>query len=194
VGQNLFIQILTIRLENQHIGITAIPLELLGVLRGWNDQKASESVGSVRRFMADANEIVTVELSREQILHEIDLLGKLLESRNVQRILVEYGWGSNLDPSSLWQPHDLPIQELPNFVATAERTGIYKAGSADLIVRDAKNEFTLLLCHESDIHLTTANADLRDTITRNWLERGIAVRRKGESGEWTTIQPTETYT
>src|SRR6476469_8045972 len=126
----------------------------------------------------DPNEVVTVELSRELILREIDRLCEILKERNVTTVLVEYGWGSNLDTSSLWQPQALQIDELPDFITAAEKTGIYRAGSADLAVRDAENEFTLLFCHESDIHLTTDNAGLRDSVMQGWLDRGIAVRRR----------------
>ena len=131
-------------------------------------------------------EIVTMELYSEQILHEIDLARETLASEHLISVIVEYGWGSNLDSSSLWQPHEVALNELSDFVAAAERAGIYRVGGADLIVRDAENKCMLLFCHESDVHLKTTSVTLADKVMGDWLSRGITVRKRTESGEWKT--------
>jgi hypothetical protein len=130
-------------------------------------------------------EIVTETLSRDQMLREIDLSRETLGSSQVDRVIVEYGWGANLDPSLLWQPQDIALNELSEFVAAAEAAGIYRIGAADLIVRDTDDTFMLLFCHESDVHLHTTSATLSDEVMKKWRSREIRVRKKTQSGEWT---------
>jgi len=130
-------------------------------------------------------EIVTGTLPPERILPQMREAARLLHSAGIEKVLVGYGWGCNLNPADLWQSVEVDLTRLDQFAADAERTGIYRAGSADLIVADASASFQLLFCHEADIHFKTGDSALLLRMKELWEGQGITVMRKVATGEWT---------
>lgn len=129
-------------------------------------------------------ELATEALSQPQILRQIEDMGNLLGSIGTERVTVEYGWGCKLKPADLWQPVEVDIEGLSKFVADASRSGIYTAGSADLVIRDPQGRFQLLFCHESDIHFKSSDPRMTSRVRDRWRNEGYRILTKNHSGEW----------
>jgi hypothetical protein len=76
-------------------------------------------------------------------------------------LTIELGFGCNLPIPELFDPLPLVPSQFEEHLRSFEQRGIAQLGTGDIIVRSDRDSTVLNLCHESDIHLTTTNPDLR---------------------------------
>ena len=115
--------------------------------------------------------IGTGPITGSQVLDEVHEIATLLRSSGIEDLAVYYGWGSRLEINQLWTPIDIKVEDLPAFVRDSVEQGIFSPGNSDLIIEDKAGSVKFLLCHESDIHLTTENLKLIEETKRHWSEK-----------------------
>jgi hypothetical protein len=132
-------------------------------------------------------EVVSGQLSENQILEEVPEIVKLLGRSGLEDVLVEYGWGSRTDTDKLWLDIELQLRELQTFVETSVKEGIFLPGKSDLIIQDKLKTVKFTLCHESDIHLLSDDQPILDLTVRHWREKGYRGFKRANSGNWIPI-------
>ena len=113
-------------------------------------------------------ELVSGTVSAKQMLEEIDFMTGLLRRHGAQAVVIEHGWGSELLPERLWQPHQVTIDTVPEFVRDSMNSGVFTPGKADLIMRSAQPAAAIRFCHESDVHVQIDVPDLITEIMQHW--------------------------
>lgn len=143
---------------------------------GRNHQKAREPVSETRM---NANESVTSTITTAGVLQQIGEAVNVLKYLGHENIVIQYGWGCNLDYEDLWKPIPVRIDTLMENITKSKEEGIFMPGSSDLYVSDLVGSFQLKFCHESDIHLSTNDRHLFESITKVWEMHSIG---------WTTLE------
>ena len=72
----------------------------------------------------------------------------------------------------MWQPASLRVSDLPAFVRQSIEKGVFVPGDSDLIIRDPAGTVEFMLCHESDLHLSSGNDKLTERVNEEWREKG----------------------
>jgi hypothetical protein len=103
------------------------------------------------------------------MLAEVTELCRNLCGAGVERVLVSFGWDSNLSTNEMWKDVEVSVAELPEYLAQAERAGTIEIGKADVFITADDLEFTL--CHESDLHVA-GSAPLVAETQRRWFNLG----------------------
>ncbi len=140
------------------------------MLSGWNDRQASKSMS--KHFEI---ELVTAQLTKEQILTCLHRIPALLEANGYCDVFVEHGWGSDLPIDEMWKPIPVKASLLIEYLTKKIDDGTFTPGSSDLFIFDAGETFRLLICHEHDIHLSADDAaiKLRTAVEALWEAEGI---------------------
>jgi hypothetical protein len=81
----------------------------------------------------------------------------------------------------------IPPSGPPEFIATAEAANYYWVGRDDLHINTPDGRVQFLLCHESDIHLTTEDAGLLDRLRSMWLADGHREMYERDGGVWRRV-------
>lgn len=132
-------------------------------------------------------EVVSGNLDEVQMVDEVPEIMKLLSSNGLDDLVVEYGWGSRVDPDKMWTGIDVKTTDLSNFVQRSINEGMYSPGKADLIIADKGRSAQFRLCHESDIHLESDNQLLLDQIGKHWVAKGYGGFKRATNGAWLPI-------
>lgn len=103
------------------------------------------------------------------MLAEVAELCAKLAACGIDRVAVSFGWDSNLDIEEMWHDVEVPLADLGDYLADAERAGTIEVGKADVFVKGGEVEFTL--CHESDLHITGNSPLVVETQSR-WSNMG----------------------
>ena len=117
-------------------------------------------------------EIVSNTLTASQLVGEISEIGNILNASGVDEVIVTLGWGAGLDINDLWKPIRLRVGELERYVHAKIEDGTFRAGNSDLFIEDETRSFEFLICHESDIHLSTKSENLVRRTEQRWMEAG----------------------
>ena len=117
-------------------------------------------------------EIVSTTLTEGQLLVEIPQIVGLLLAWKIHRVEVAYGWGCNLDIDELWKPVEVSTDEVERFVRDGQASGAFQAGEGDLLIESSTPEFSIRLCHESDIHVATTDENLYEAFRAAWTASG----------------------
>ena len=130
---------------------------------------------------------ITGPLTPTQLLEEVPQIVKWLQSNGIDDLVVEYGWGCNLEPGQLWQDIEVRLAELAAFIQNSIEKGIYSPGQSDLVLQDRDRTFECLFCHESDIHLATQHGALIAEAARRWLDKGYGGFMTAANENWEPI-------
>ncbi|MGA2131379.1 MAG: hypothetical protein ABSH50_03615 [Bryobacteraceae bacterium] len=133
-------------------------------------------------------EILCGPIGAQATLDEIPFVCSLFACPNVT---VMYGVGCKADIDELWRESEIPTSALPEWIERSIRDGIYHPGAAGLFI-SSRDELTVELCHEGDIHVQTHSAAIVETCMRRWLERGYRVLKSdlvpASPGTWREIR------
>jgi hypothetical protein len=126
-------------------------------------------------------------LSRSEYLRAVGRVVELLAAVGVPEILVAYGFGCECPDELLYQDVTIPSAGLLGFIAEAEAANYYRVGRDNLHVKIPDGRADFLLCHESDIHLTTEDTGLLDRLRSAWLDDGDREMYEKDGGEWRRV-------
>jgi hypothetical protein len=85
----------------------------------------------------------------------------------------------------LWKEYEIPAASLPEWIDSSARSGIYEPGNSDLFIRDERT--TAQLCHESDIHIRSADLEVIRRCVERWLAMGYSLHRSDDVGPQNVI-------
>lgn len=118
-------------------------------------------------------ELTTGILSRAEYLRATEVAVEFLRSASVAEVLVAYGFSCDCPDEQLYQDVPLPLDRLLSFMAEGERLDYYRIGRDNLHVKDGTGRTEFLLCHESDIHFISEDAELVERLKGLWLATGF---------------------
>jgi prepilin-type processing-associated H-X9-DG protein len=118
-------------------------------------------------------ELTTGILSRADYIHATERVVEFLRSAGVSEVLVAYGFGCDCLDDDLYQDVPMPLDRLLPFMAEGERLDYYRVSKDNLHVKDSTGRIEFLLCHESDIHFISEDAELVDRLKGMWLAAGF---------------------
>lgn len=133
-------------------------------------------------------ELVTEELSREQLLGQVPRIAEVFSSMGVETVVVEPGWGSSVNTGELWNESEISTNDLDKFVQASVKAGVFNPGMSDLFIMNRDRTAQFKLCHESDIHLATEDQELCDRVARLWIENGLRGSLSVTKGVWSSIK------
>lgn len=122
-------------------------------------------------------ELRTGTLTLTQMQDEVSSIASLLRRTGKHDLLVSYGWACDLDIDELYQDRPLPLSDLSGFIARSEQDGVFTLGEADLYIESADHAVQFVLCHESDVHLTTDDAAMAEEVGTGWAAKGYPYYR-----------------
>lgn len=117
-------------------------------------------------------ELRTGMLTLSQLRDGVSGIINFLRGKGKQDLLVFYGWGCDLDINELYQDIPLLLPELSDFITRSEHGGIFTLGKADLYVESADRAVQFVLCHESDVHVTSEDAAIIGEVGAAWAAKG----------------------
>ena len=124
---------------------------------------------------------LTQVLTATQWEQEVDNLIHLLQVKGKHELIVSYGWGCDLDMDDLYQEVPLPLSKLQEWVVQAAVSGIFTLGEGTLQIRSQDKEIEFELCHETDVHVMTDNAELAQEIVAGWAAHGLTSYEVGQT-------------
>jgi hypothetical protein len=132
-------------------------------------------------------ELTTGTLSRADYLRAVERVVELLRSAGVAEVLVAYGFGCDCPDEQLYQDVPMPLDRLLPFMAEGERLDYYRIGKDNLHVKDGTGRIEFLLCHESDIHFISEEAELVERVKGLWLAAGFTGMYLKRAAEWEPV-------
>jgi hypothetical protein len=131
-------------------------------------------------------ELNTGIIKSEQVQNELDTILDLFREKNIVQVTVSFGFGCGVDVDDLYVEIPIATEELKVFLEHSVAEDKYTFGSDDLYIKAEEIDAEFLLCHESDIHLETGNAEVFEIIKNRWLENDYEVFQK-QGQEWQRI-------
>jgi hypothetical protein len=119
-------------------------------------------------------EISTGPLTKEQFSAELPFIVDLMKAY-AKSASYMYGWACNIPIDRQWQMHPVAIEAIAAKVEESLEAGIFSWGEADLYLYDGEERFHFLLCHEGDVHFTSADDGLVALVRAAWEARGYTV-------------------
>jgi hypothetical protein len=134
-------------------------------------------------------ELTSGILSRADYLRAVAVVVEVLRSAGMSEVLVAYGFGCDCPDEQLYQ--DVPAPRLLPFMAEGERLDYYRIGKDNLHVKDGTGRCEFLLCHESDIHFISEDAELVERLKGIWLAAGFTGMYLKRAKEWEPVSAAE---
>jgi len=97
-----------------------------------------------------------------------------------------YGWACNLHSDLLYKPMAVSLDVFPYFIEDSVEQRIYEIGGSDLLVEFPDSSLSILLCHESDIHL-----DGEDDVAINQIVARFPQLGFRSAEEWKSVHRNE---
>lgn len=132
-------------------------------------------------------ELTTSFIKSEQVQKELDTILDLLKKKNIARVTISFGFDCGVDIDELYVENFIATDELMAFLEQSVADDKYTFGSNDLYIKAAEIDAEFLLCHESDVHLYTENAEILDFIKNKWLKENYEVYQRQNREEWQRI-------
>jgi hypothetical protein len=117
-------------------------------------------------------EIVGSGMNPGQIKEELSWFVAFLREQGCEDLVVQYGWGCKLPTDELWVDQDVRTGDMLDFIDKAEAGGVYIAGASDIFLSDRLKIFSVQLCHESDIHVTSERSAITGPVLERWRDCG----------------------
>lgn len=123
-------------------------------------------------------EITSYPLSLKQLKKILPFIFSFFEQLN--QVYLMYGW--ECDVENQYEYFLVPTKDLEGFISISMDEKKFKLGISDLYIKDKNDEFELLLCHESDIHLKSSNKSILEKMKVELREMKIdfTVAEKGK--------------
>lgn len=134
--------------------------------------QASES-RSRREGEGFEHEIVTEQLPSSDIWERLDWMIEYLRRREVSQVELMYGVGMDMDNDEMFQPIEAAIEEVVPRIEEMVRSGVLTVGNGDIFIQSDAAGVQFHLCHESDIHVRTRDAERLQEISSEWQASGI---------------------
>ena len=140
-------------------------------------------------------EIVTLpSLTPEDIRNEVAHIIGWLRERNLTELEMMHGVGCG-STGAEWLTAKVALENLDELIAQSESEGLFRPSRSDLWIMtqehdiDNNPKIQFRLCHEADIHVVSADAELLDVVKAHWLENGWRGYQGtgGKGCEWTAF-------
>ena len=115
--------------------------------------------------------IGTPPLTPAQTWAEVDALAAWCAAQGSTQLVARYGWGCRADPL----PQQMACADLAAWLGAAMAADRYTLGEDNLHLCAVDGAWELLLCHEGDVHFSSADAAWVAEWRRAWTARGYAV-------------------
>ena len=103
---------------------------------------------------------VSAGLTKNEILAYLGELPAIFAALGFIDCVAMYGWDCNLPIDDLWQAQIVPVPALAAFIASSIEAEIFTPGASDLLIDASDGSFSVRVCHESDVHLASASAEV----------------------------------
>lgn len=107
----------------------------------------------------------------EQLWSEVQEIAALLGRLQINDLIVSYGYNGNSDDrydDELYQEIEIKTDDLLGFLSNSIAEGRYHLGEQDFHIQSLSGDVEFLLCHESDVHLETGNAEVASHMRARW--------------------------
>ena len=107
----------------------------------------------------------------EQLWSEVQEIAALLSGLQITDLIVSYGYNGSSDDrfdDELYQDIEIEVGDLLGFLSRSITEGRYHLGEQDFHIRSLAGEVEFLICHESDVHLETDNAEVASAMRGRW--------------------------
>lgn len=116
-------------------------------------------------------------LTVDQVKAELAAFPDILLRHGVEQLIAFFGIGSSATIDEMWKPHELETSQLLEFVQRSVARDLFDPGESDLFLETKDQKTKLRFCHESDIHLESADASLIQEVTERWKRQGFLVQQ-----------------
>ena len=107
----------------------------------------------------------------EQLWSEVQEIAALLTRLQITDLIVSYGYNGSSDDrfdDELYQDIEIKADDLLGFLSRSITEGRYHLGEQDFHIRSLAGDVVFLICHESDVHLETDNAEIASAMRVRW--------------------------
>ncbi len=112
----------------------------------------------------------TDTLNTEEIWGEIEAIEPFFKAKGIAEVQLSYGLSCNT--ARLYEPINLPPDEILAFVQRSIHQGIYILGCGELHIQGGDPPMLFVLCHAGDIHFESEEDSANDEIEQRWNARG----------------------
>jgi len=131
-------------------------------------------------------ELTTGLLTQEQMQAELDAILSLLTGSESRDVEIMYGFGCQVEEP--YQTLTVSVAALSAFISQAQREGVWRLGEDDLHITVSDPDTEYLLCHESDVHVTSVDSQVLKFFTTRWLTQGYTAHQKRDE-KWEPLTP-----
>ena len=107
----------------------------------------------------------------EQLWLEAQEIAALLGRLQITDLTVFFGYNGSSDDrfdDELYQDIEIKADDLLGFLSQSITDGRYHLGEQDFHIRSLAGDVEFLICHESDVHLETDNAEVASALRARW--------------------------
>ncbi len=107
----------------------------------------------------------------EQLWTEVQEIAALLTRLQITDLTVYFGYNGSSDDrfdDELYQDIEIKADDLLGFLSQSITEGRYHLGEQDFHIQSLSGDITFFICHESDVHLETDNAEVASAMRARW--------------------------
>jgi hypothetical protein len=140
-------------------------------------------IRSVLKCRLAMTEIACGPMDEMFFADQIPFVCSLFQMVAADAVRIMYGWGCA--DEHLWEVFEVPTSDLLARVERSIEQDIYRPAKSDLFIT-ASDQLTAHLCHEADIHITTASPVIMGPCASHWLSQNQRLLRSDQ------VPPTRT--
>ncbi len=114
-------------------------------------------------------ELTTGLLTQEQMQAELNAILSLVADSQSRDVEIIYGFSCDVEET--YQSISVSVSALPTFISQGWDEGIWQLGKDDFYITTLAPSVQYLLCHESDVHITTAVPQVLHYFTSRWIDK-----------------------
>lgn len=123
-------------------------------------------------------ELTSGILTSRQVQAELAATPEILRRHGLEQVVAFFGYGTTGNTDEMWESHELHVSKLLEFAQQGVERGLFVPGKTDLYVEAPDESTVLQFCHDSDIHLKSANEALIEEMSLRWKDLGFSGFRK----------------
>ncbi len=107
----------------------------------------------------------------EQLWSEVQEIAALIGRLQLNELTVFFGYNGSSDDrfdDELYQEIEIKTNDLLGFLSKSMAEGRYHLGDQDFQIHSLSGGVEFLICHESDVHLETDNAEVASHMRARW--------------------------
>lgn len=115
--------------------------------------------------------LVSALRTPEQLWSEVQEIAALLIRLQITDLIVFFGYNGSSDDrfdDELYQDIEIGADDMEGFLSRSITEGRYHLGEQDFHIRSLAGDAAFLICHESDVHLETDNAEAITHMRARW--------------------------